>query len=230
MEAIPTEKRSERRMAEGSARGHDVGGVERGKELAGKAMERLESAGKGEARLALQVPAGRGSAGAVRPALAELVADADPVVIEQIAVLAGALTSGSEREELSAPFELEVRAEPGTVTVVLRDPDFARHRSDGDLVSLDRSMLTGWRLRLLERLADRWSVSNDGGLTLRFELDTRDRPDGDRERIEPLPDVATPMRSSATPVGGPISIRRSTRSKDGPRHNGRPESLGVDHE
>jgi hypothetical protein len=98
------------------------------------------------------------------------MADVDPVVIEQTAFLVGAMTSGGESEEPSAPFELELWVRPGAVAVTLRDPEFALHRSDGDLVRLDRSMVTGWRLKLLERLADRWSVGNEDGLTLRFEL------------------------------------------------------------
>ena len=132
----------------------------------------MQGAGRGEPRLRLTAPAGSTSAAWVRPALAELAPEVDHVVIEQIAVLVGALTSGDTRDDASAPFEIEVWTDPGVVTVALRDPDFARHRSEGDLVRLERSMVTGWRLRLVERLADRWSVVNEEGLTLRFELDT----------------------------------------------------------
>jgi hypothetical protein len=49
------------------------------------------------------------------------------------------------------------------------------HRSREGLVELERSMVSGWRLKLVERLADRWSVTHDDELTLHFEFDS-DRP------------------------------------------------------
>jgi hypothetical protein len=87
-------------------------------------------------------------------------------------MLIGALASGGYESEMSAPFECELWTQPGTVRVRLRDPEFARHRSDVGLVELDRSMVSGWRLRLVERLADRWYVEDDDGLTLCFEFDS----------------------------------------------------------
>jgi hypothetical protein len=192
-------------------------------------MEALERAGNGEARLRLQVPAGRSSAGAVRPALAELIAEADPVVIEQVAVLVGALTSGGEADQSSAPFEVGVEMHPHHVAVTLRDPDFARHRSDAGLVSLDRSMVTSARLRLLERLADRWALSNDGGLTLRFELDAPSRPGRAPGDARLAPATAATSASGSSPIGGHGSIRRNTRSGDGAGAADRRESRGVDH-
>ena len=103
---------------------------------------------KGEPRLGLRLPVGRDSASLVRPALAESIADADPVVIEQIAVLVGALTSGGGPVEASAPVEVEVWTDATGIAVMLRDSDFSRHRSEADFVQLDRSMVSGWRLRL----------------------------------------------------------------------------------
>jgi hypothetical protein len=125
------------------------------------------------ASLALSVPAGPSSVTQVRDALGQLVAEGDPVVLEQVAVLVGALTSGTDRPEAppSAPFELELHAKPSRVVVEIFDRDFTAHRSEGGLVELERSMLSAWRLKLVERLADRWSVTHDEVFTLRFEFD-----------------------------------------------------------
>lgn len=126
------------------------------------------------ARIALSIPAGPTSVTQVRDALGRLVADGDPVVLEQVAVLVGALTSGTDRPgaPTSAPFDLELMAERHRVMVELSDPDFTTHRSEGGLVELERSMLSPWRLKLVERLADRWSVSHDEVFVMRFELDS----------------------------------------------------------
>jgi hypothetical protein len=128
-----------------------------------------------EVRLSLTIPAGPTSVTHVRDALATVIADGDPVVLEQVAVLVGALTSGTDRPGAppSAPFDLELLAEPHRVSVRLCDSDFTTHRSEGGLVELERSMLSPWRLKLVERLADRWSVSHDEVFVMRFELDSQ---------------------------------------------------------
>jgi hypothetical protein len=127
-----------------------------------------------ESQLSLSIPAGPTSVTQVRDALSELIAEGDPVVLEQVAVLVGALTSGTDRPgaAASAPFDLELRAEPNRVIVELCDPDFTTHRSEGGLVELERSMLSPWRLKLVERLADRWSVTHDELFVMRFEFDS----------------------------------------------------------
>ncbi len=133
-----------------------------------------EALGPDEARLTLTVPAGPTSVTHVRDALGDLIAEGDPVVLEQVAVLVGALTSGTDRPGAppSAPFEIELRADRSRVVVDLYDRDFTAHRSEGGLVELERSMLTPWRLKLVERLADRWSVMHDELLVMRFEFDS----------------------------------------------------------
>lgn len=125
------------------------------------------------ASVTLSVPAGPTSVTQVRDALGRLVAEGDPVVLEQVAVLVGALTSGADRPDAppSAPFELELRAETSRVVVEIYDSDFTAHRSEGGLVELERSMVSAWRLKLVERLADRWSITHDDVFTLRFEFD-----------------------------------------------------------
>jgi hypothetical protein len=127
-----------------------------------------------EARLTLSIPAGPTSVTQVRNALGDLISEGDPVVLEQVAVLVGALTSGTDRPGAppSAPFDLELRAEPNRVVVQLCDRGFTTHRSDVGLVELERSMLSPWRLKLVERLADRWSVTHDELFILRFEFDS----------------------------------------------------------
>lgn len=133
-----------------------------------------ETLGPNEARLTLSVPAGPTSVTHVRDALGDLIAEGDPVVLEQVAVLVGALTSGTDRPGAppSAPFEIELHADRSKVAVQLYDRDFTTHRSEGGLVELERSMLTPWRLKLVERLADRWSVSHDELFVMRFEFDS----------------------------------------------------------
>jgi hypothetical protein len=135
---------------------------------------KAEAPGPDEARLTLSIPAGPTSVTQVRDALGDLIAEGDPVVLEQVAVLVGALTSGTDRPGTppSAPFEIELRAERSRVVVELCDRDFTTHRSEGGLVELERSMLSPWRLKLVERLADRWSVTHDEMFTMRFEFDS----------------------------------------------------------
>ena len=134
-----------------------------------------DAPGTSEVRIALSIPAGPTSVTHVRDALGKVIAEGDPVVLEQVAVLVGALTSGTDRPgaPASAPFDLELRAEPHRVVVELCDPDFTTHRSEGGLVELERSMLSPWRLKLVERLADRWSVTQDEVFVMRFELDSQ---------------------------------------------------------
>jgi len=134
-----------------------------------------DAPGPSEVRIALSIPAGPTSVTHVRDALGTVIAEGDPVVLEQVAVLVGALTSGTDRPgaPASAPFDLELRAEPHRVVVELCDPDFTTHRSEGGLVELERSMLSPWRLKLVERLADRWSVTQDEVFVMRFELDSQ---------------------------------------------------------
>lgn len=151
----------------------------------------------GVAQLTLSVPAGPTSVTPVREALGQLIAEGDPVVLEQVAVLVGALTSGTDRQDAppSAPFDVDLRAEPSRVVVELCDRDFARHRSESGLVDLDRSMVSPWRLKLVERLSDRWSMTHDERFTLRFEFDT-----AQTMRV-PAPAAADSAESSAPPIG-----------------------------
>lgn len=149
-----------------------------------------EARGPDEGRVTLSIPAGPSSVTHVRDALGDLIAEGDPVVLEQVAVLVGALTSGTDRPGVppSAPFEIELWADRARVVVELCDPDFTTHRSEGGLVELERSMLTPWRLKLVERLADRWSVTHDEVFVMRFEFDSergmrlRATPEGRGER------------------------------------------------
>jgi len=146
----------------------------------------------------LAVPAGPSSVTQVRDALGELVADGDPVVLEQVAVLVGALTSGADRPgaAASAPFELELRAEPSRVVVQLFDADFTAHRSEGGLVELERSMVSAWRLKLVERLADRWSITYDDVFILRFEFDVERGMTLRAEAEGPLEPAPSPDRTT----------------------------------
>jgi hypothetical protein len=135
-----------------------------------------EVTGPEEVRLTLSIPAGPNSVTQVRRALGDLIEEGDAVVLEQVAVLVAALTSGTDRPGASpsAPFDIELRAERSRVVVELCDRDFTTHRSEGGLVELERSMLSPWRLKLVERLADRWSVTHDELFTMRFEFDSEE--------------------------------------------------------
>jgi hypothetical protein len=156
----------------------------------------------------------------VRDALDELASEADPVALEQIAVLVGALTSeGPEPEgQSTAPIDLQLWVDPTVVRVELRDRDFSLRRSEGGLVELERSMVSNWRLKLVERLADRWSVSHDDELTLRFEFDS-DRPQGGGRPRAPsgeADDEAPRLEERLhPPIGGWGSIPGNGRSGDG---------------
>ena len=124
-------------------------------------------------RLALALPGGGHSASekAVRGLLAELDGDIDAVMIEQLAVLVIALTDEIEPTNGSRrPVELSLWTNPEGVRVALSDAEFGSDRSESGLLELDRSMISGWRLKLVERLADRWRISHDGELTVEFEL------------------------------------------------------------
>jgi hypothetical protein len=76
-------------------------------------------------------------------------------------------------------------------------------------VKLERSLVTGWRLRLVERLADRWSVVHEGGLTLRFEFEmeadtTSPISEGGRSLVRPVPsDLRAPTAAGPEADGGP---------------------------
>jgi hypothetical protein len=165
-------------------------------------------------RLRLAIVPGPRSGTIVRDELSQLDGDADPVVLEQIAVLVGALTSGSETPPARspAPLDLKLWVRGPVVRVQLRDREFARHRSKGGLVDLDRSLVSGWRLKMVERLADRWAVENDGALTLSFEFDgersVREEPDDGHGALW-LEDHFHP------PIGGWGIIPANRRSRDG---------------
>jgi hypothetical protein len=132
-----------------------------------------------EPRASVSISPGPRSTASVRDVLSDLT-DVDSVVLEQIAVLVGALTSGSGEGGGRSPSPIEFRlwTEAAGVRAELRDRDFALHRADGGLVELDRSMVSAWRLKLVERLADRWSVAHDRELTLCFEFDADRAGDG----------------------------------------------------
>ena len=165
-------------------------------------------------QLSVPVPVGERSAGVVRDLLSEVAVDVDRVVLEQIAVLIGALTSGDDRTgaPASSPFDLRLWSEPGVIRVELHDPEFARHRSEGGLVELDRSLVTGWRLKLIERLADRWSVDHDGELTLRFEFDSEPPPN---EELGEEQGNLVSVGELRSPIGGWDFLSGNGRSGNG---------------
>jgi hypothetical protein len=174
-------------------------------------------------RLHASVIPGPKSGSRVRDVLAELAADADPVALEQIAVLIGALTSGKDHGDgPEAPIELKLWTDPSVVRVELSDPDFSLHRSGGGLVELERTMIGGWRLKLVERLADRWSVTHDRELTLRFEFDSEPHKGGESALEAPGRAVGGFLLDEQLnpPIGGWGSIPSNGRSEDG--RNGRP--------
>lgn len=162
-----------------------------------------------EPRGSVSIRPGPSSAASVRDFLSGF-SDIDPVVLEQIAVLVGALTSGNEEAagRPSSPIELRLWTDAAAVRVELRDRDFALHRAEGGLVELDRSMVSGWRLKLVERLADRWTVAHDRELTLSFEFD------GDRAGHGAL---ARP-ESGRSGLRGCGAIQTNGRSRDGGAH------------
>jgi hypothetical protein len=184
-----------------------------------------------EPRLRVSVVPGSKSGSWVRDALDELASEADSVALEQIAVLVGALTSEEEPGEQSrTPIDLRLWIESTGVTVELRDRNFSLHRSEGGLVELERSMVSNWRLKLVERLADRWSVSHDDELTLRFEFD-REPPEGGERHLVRSGQADGALRLEEQlhpPIGGWGSILEDGRSGDGESRQNGGHSPGYD--
>ena len=121
-------------------------------------------------RLNLDIGPGPEAQAEVRGALESLNDELDAVILEQIGVLIGAL-SRTQLSQLEATDGLELRlwVWPEVVRVEVRDHPEGIFGGGAELA---RNVSNGWRLGMVEHLADRWGVirQGDGSFLIWFEL------------------------------------------------------------
>lgn len=129
--------------------------------------------GKGPARsgddtLRMRLEGGVEAAGAARRALSRLRGDLDPSAMETMRLLVTELVSNSVRHAGAETVGLRVLVRPSALWTEVSDrgPGFDPERRER---GVDRE--SGWGLFLVERLAERWGVSQEDGHTrVWFEL------------------------------------------------------------
>jgi hypothetical protein len=121
-------------------------------------------------RMSLELAPGPEAQGAVRDALESLRDELDAVILEQLGVLIGAL-SRTQLSQLEAKDGLELRlwVFPDLVRVEVRDHPHGLFAGNGDS---GQSLSNGWRLGMVEHLADRWGVirQDDSSFLIWFEV------------------------------------------------------------
>jgi anti-sigma regulatory factor (Ser/Thr protein kinase) len=118
--------------------------------------------------LSLRLSGGPEAASHARRALSRLRGDIDPPLMETLRLLVTELVSNSVRHARSETVVLKIVVGRSAVLTEVTDegPGF-----DPDRTSPSRSNESGWGLFLVERLAHRWGVANDGSATrVGFEL------------------------------------------------------------
>jgi anti-sigma regulatory factor (Ser/Thr protein kinase) len=122
----------------------------------------------GEESLSLRLDGGIGAAASARSALGRLRADIDPPLMETLRLLVTELVTNSVKHASAEAVSLRVLVGRQAVLVEVTDhgPGF-QHRPRRRNDARD----SGWGLFLVERLANRWGVGNDGPATrVWFEL------------------------------------------------------------
>jgi anti-sigma regulatory factor (Ser/Thr protein kinase) len=119
----------------------------------------------------LQLPAGPFAPGDARHALDGLVDVLDAGRLDEIRLLVSELVTNSVRHAGMGSGDrvgLKVKVSDGAVRVEVADrgPGF---EAGQPLPSLYQD--SGWGLYLVEQIADRWGVTQDGGTCVWFELD-----------------------------------------------------------
>ena len=118
-------------------------------------------------RLSLELAPGPEAQVAVRDALESLRDELDAVILEQLGVLIGAL-SRTQLSQLEAKDGLELRlwVFGDLIRVEVSDHPHGLFAADGDVNG------NGWRLGMVEHLADRWGVQrqDDGSFLIWFEV------------------------------------------------------------
>ena len=126
-------------------------------------------------RIEKDVELGPRAAATARSALEPIEHDVPPAVLEDIRLLVSELVTNSYRHARAGPgttAKITIEIEDGCVHVDVEDrgPGFVpRVRADR---GLDR--LSGWGLTIVDRVADRWGVTKDGGTHVWFEVSMLD--------------------------------------------------------
>ena len=118
--------------------------------------------------LSLRLPGGPEAAARARRELSRIRADLDPPLAETLRLLVTELVSNAVRHAATDTVSLKVLVGRGAVFTEVKDagPGF-----DPKGMGVPRSNHTGWGLFLVERLADRWGVAQEGAATkVWFEL------------------------------------------------------------
>ena len=118
--------------------------------------------------LSLRLRGGPEAAARARRALSKLRADIDPPLMETLRLLVTELVSNSVRHAHSETVILKVLVGRGAVLTEVTDEGPGFDPSDAGSPGTEES---GWGLFLVERLADRWGVTqNDDATKVWFEL------------------------------------------------------------
>jgi anti-sigma regulatory factor (Ser/Thr protein kinase) len=121
--------------------------------------------------LELRLPPNTEAPGAARRALDQLEAEVTPSVLDDIRLLVSELVTNSVRHADLAPDQwvgLLVTIEGETIRVEVVDPGPGfRPRVRHPTVYQD----SGWGLYLVEQVANRWGVVDDGTIRVWFEMD-----------------------------------------------------------
>ena len=118
--------------------------------------------------LSLRLPGGPEAAARARRELSRLRADLDPPLAETLRLLVTELVSNAVRHAAAETVSLKVLIGRAAVFTEVKDagPGF-----DPAEAGVPRSNHTGWGLFLVERLADRWGVTQEPAATrVWFEL------------------------------------------------------------
>jgi anti-sigma regulatory factor (Ser/Thr protein kinase) len=123
--------------------------------------------------LELRLPAGPQAPGEARHALDELGDSVATETLDELRLLVSELVTNSVRHAGLGPsqwIELKVETTPSAVRIEVTDggPGFDAGQP---LPSLYQD--SGWGLYLVEQIADRWGVKQEGGTCVWFEVDRR---------------------------------------------------------
>ena len=113
------------------------------------------------------------AAATARSALERIESDVPRAVLEDIRLLVSELVTNSYRHGRAGPgatARITIEVEDGCVHVDIED----HGRGFVPSVRADRGLdrLSGWGLTIVDRVADRWGVTRDGGTHVWFEVST----------------------------------------------------------
>jgi anti-sigma regulatory factor (Ser/Thr protein kinase) len=120
--------------------------------------------------LELRFPPSARAPAAARKSLSRLGEVLEPEVFENVRLLVSELVTNSVRHGglgLRDEVKVRVAADRETVTVEITDPGEG-FRSGRDAPNNDPT--AGWGLYLVDRIADRWGIADDGFTKVWFEL------------------------------------------------------------